>query len=262
MSIRFENVFKAFGPKEILKGVTFEIPTGEIWFVLGKSGMGKSVTLKHMIGALKPDAGTVWIDRHEVSAMDADDLYRVRQVCGMVFQHPALLDSLTVYENIAFGLRTPQYIQRKGSRPTELEISERVKLLLSLVHLNEDILQLYPPELSYGMQKRVSMARTLAPEPDYVLFDEPTTGLDPQSTSSINALIQDLSRKLKVTSVVVSHDMNCALEIADKILFLDQGNILASGTPKEIARLDEPTVKAFFEETLSLLDPKERSKWS
>lgn len=261
MSIRFKNVDKAFGPKEILKNVSFEIPTGEIWFVLGKSGMGKSVTLKHMIGALKPDSGSVWVDRHEVSAMEADDLYRVRQICGMVFQHPALLDSLTVQENIAFGLKTPQYFERKGRKPNEAEILTQVKRLLALVKLNEDILGLYPPELSYGMQKRVSMARTLAPEPDYVLFDEPTTGLDPQSTASINALIHELSRELKVTSVVVSHDMNCALEIADQILFLDQGRILASGTPKELARSKELTVKAFFEETLSLLAPEERSKW-
>jgi phospholipid/cholesterol/gamma-HCH transport system ATP-binding protein len=259
MSIRFEEVHKAFGPKKVLDGVSFEVKKGEILFVLGKSGMGKSVTLKHIIGVLEPDAGRIFVDQFEVSALftqeGRDLLPKVRQRCGMVFQHPALLDSLTNFDNIAFGLRTPQYHEKIGRIPTDAEIEHRVLENLRLVHLNPDILGLYPNEVSYGVQKRVSMARTLAPGPDYLLFDEPTTGLDPLSTSSINELIFELSRKLKVTSMIVSHDMACALSIADQILFLDQGKILLMAPPKEVVKSEIPLVKEFFQETLSLLPP-------
>lgn len=261
MSIRFESVSKAFGEKIILSNVSFEVPKGEILFVLGKSGMGKSVTLKHMIGVMKPDQGSVWVDQHNVTTTHEEDLYKIRQTCGMVFQHPALIDSLTIFDNIAFGMRTQQYAEKIGRKVTDVEITDRVFELLNLVHLPEHILPLKPYEVSYGMQKRVSMARTLAPQPDYVLFDEPTTGLDPVSTTSINMLIQELSQTLNVTSVVVSHDMGCALTIAHRILFLDQGKILICDTPKNVAKFDHPTIQGFFNETLGLLTPQERAKW-
>jgi phospholipid/cholesterol/gamma-HCH transport system ATP-binding protein len=259
MSIRFENVHKSFGPKKILDGVSFEVKKGEVLFILGKSGMGKSVTLKHIIGVLEPDAGKIFVDQYEVSSLFNEEgsalLPKVRQRCGMVFQHPALLDSLTNYENIAFGLRTPQYQEKAGRALSEAEIDAIVHEKLKLVHLDPEILPLFPYEVSYGIQKRVSMARTLAPGPDYLLFDEPTTGLDPLSTSSINELISELSRKLKVTSMIVSHDMACALSIADQILFLDQGKILLMAPPKEVIKSDIPLVKEFFQETLALLPP-------
>lgn len=259
MSIRFEQVSKKFGAKQILDEVSFEVKRGEIMFILGKSGMGKSVTLKHIIGVFAPDAGKVFVDQYEVSAMNTeetmDDLTLVRQRCGMVFQHPALLDSLTNYENIAFGLRSNQYQQKVGKKLSEEEIRALVLEKLSLVHLEPEILDLYPHEVSYGVQKRVSMARTLAPGPEYLLFDEPTTGLDPLSTSSINELIYELSRKLKVTSIIVSHDMACALSIADQILFLDQGKILLMAPPKEVVQSKIPLVQDFFKETMALLPP-------
>ncbi|NDF14454.1 ATP-binding cassette domain-containing protein [bacterium] len=259
MSIRFENVHKAFGPKKVLDGVSFEVSKGEVLFILGKSGMGKSVTLKHIIGVLEPDLGRIFVDQYEVSSLftteGRDLLPKVRQRCGMVFQHPALLDSLSNYENIAFGLRTPQYREKTGRTPDEDEIRRIVLEKLSLVHLTPDILELHPAEVSYGVQKRVSMARTLAPGPEYLLFDEPTTGLDPLSTSSINSLIFELSRKLKVTSLIVSHDMACALSIADQILFLDRGKIILMAPPREVVKSEIPLVKDFFEETLSLLPP-------
>jgi phospholipid/cholesterol/gamma-HCH transport system ATP-binding protein len=241
MSIRFESVSKAFGPKVILKDVSFEIPTGEIWFVLGKSGVGKSVTLKHIVGVLKPDHGRVFVDGTDVTTLDAEDLSAIRRKCGMVFQHPALLDSISVFENVAFGLR------KLGL--SESEIRKRVIEKLGLVHLGEDILEKMPQEISYGMQKRVSLARTLAPEPRYLLFDEPTTGLDPISTTAVNVLISELSRKLKVTSVVVSHDMGSALKVADRILVLDQGRILGLGSVSEIRASREPLIEAFLRET-------------
>jgi phospholipid/cholesterol/gamma-HCH transport system ATP-binding protein len=259
MSIRFEKVSKKFGQKQILDDVSFEVNRGEILFILGKSGMGKSVTLKHIIGVYAPDAGDVFVDQYEVSAMNTpervDELTLVRQRCGMVFQHPALLDSLTNFENIAFGLRSKQYQQKIGKNLSDEEIRTLVLEKLSLVHLNPEILELYPHEVSYGVQKRVSMARTLAPGPEYLLFDEPTTGLDPLSTSSINQLIYELSRKLKVTSIIVSHDMACALSIADQILFLDQGKILLMAPPKEVVKSSIPLVQEFFKETMELLPP-------
>lgn len=259
MSIRFESVSKSFGPKTILDEVSFEVKKGEILFILGKSGMGKSVTLKHIIGVFAPDAGKVFVDQYEVSELcrgqQADDLSLVRQRCGMVFQHPALLDSLTNFENIAFGLRSNQFTRKIGRKLHEEEIREIVLEKLALVHLNPEILDLYPHEVSYGVQKRVSMARTLAPGPEYLLFDEPTTGLDPLSTSSINALISELSRKLNVTSIIVSHDMACALSIADQILFLDRGKILLMAPPKEVVKSEIPLVQEFFKETMDLLPP-------
>lgn len=259
MSIRFENVHKTFGPKKVLDGVTFDVNKGEILFILGKSGMGKSVTLKHIIGVLEPDQGRIFVDQYEVSGLftreGRDLLPKVRQKCGMVFQHPALLDSLTNFDNIAFGLRTPQYREKIGREPSEEEIRSVVLEKLALVHLTPEILDLRPAEVSYGVQKRVSMARTLAPGPEYLLFDEPTTGLDPLSTSSINALIFELSRTLKVTSLIVSHDMACALSIADQILFLDQGKIILKAPPRDVVKSTIPLVKDFFEETLSLLPP-------
>ncbi len=257
MSIRFEQVSKSFGTKHVLKQVSFKVERGEILFILGRSGMGKSVTLKHIIGLLKPDSGSVFIDDQNVSQLDDLQLAKVRQKCGMVFQHPALLDSLTVFENIAFGLRTAQYIQLIGHPLSEDDIRRRVCEKLADVNLKTEILDCLPSDLSYGMQKRVSLARTLAPEPEYLLFDEPTTGLDPITTNAINDLIHDLSRKLQVTSLVVSHDMACALKIADRILVLDQGKILAHADRSTLKLSQEPLIQDFLAETLALIPPPE-----
>jgi phospholipid/cholesterol/gamma-HCH transport system ATP-binding protein len=256
MTIRFEHVTKSFGSdaakRTILNDVSFEVQTGEILFILGKSGVGKSVTLKHVIGMLKPDTGQVQVDQFEVTTLDDEGLTKLRRNCGMVFQHPALLDSLTVFENVAFGLKN-----RPGM--TEAEIRKIVLDKLKLVHLEEDILNRFPPQISYGMQKRVSIARTLAPAPSYLLFDEPTTGLDPVTTNAVNDLILELSRALKVTSIVVSHDMGCALKIADRILVLDDARILALGTVDEIKRSREPLIQDFLKETLDDLQKAGKS---
>ncbi len=260
MSIRFDRITKTFGPKTILRDVSFEVKTGEILFVLGKSGMGKSVTLKHIVGVMRPDSGRIYVDEGDVTAMTDNQLADVRRKCGMVFQHPALLDSLSIYDNVSFGLRTPQFTRSLPRPLTEDEIRRRVVEKLALVNLGEDILERMPQEISYGMQKRVSLARTIAPRPSYLLFDEPTTGLDPITTNAVNELIYGLSRKLKVTSVVVSHDMACALKIADRILILDQGGILSLATVPEIKRSKEPLIRDFLTETLALLPPEERGE--
>lgn len=253
-AIRFDRVSKAFGAKRILDEVSFDIARGEIVFVLGKSGMGKSVTLKHIIGVLKPDSGRVFVEGQDLSQLDARGLSGVRRRCGMVFQQPALLDSLTVFENVAFGLRAPEFRSARlaTGKPemSEEEIRNRVIEVLELVKLDESILDFTPPQISYGMQKRVSLARTLAPGPSHLLFDEPTTGLDPITTQAVNRLIRELSRKLQVTSVVVSHDMGCALQIADRVLVLDQAKILAWGTISEIRASHEPLIRDFLSEAL------------
>lgn len=240
--IQFKNIVKRFGERTILKGISFEIAEGEILFILGTSGTGKSVLLKNIVGLLRPDEGEIWIDGQEVSRITEDDYFPIRKKCGMVFQHPALFDSLSIYENVAFGLR-------KHHSMGEDQIQEQVKRCLSLVNL-AGVESKMPNEISYGMQKRVSLARTVALEPKILLFDEPTTGLDPITTNAINRLIFDLSRQLKTTSIVVSHDMHCALDIADRIIVLDKGMIVEQGTPKELTKSVHPLVKDFLAEAV------------
>lgn len=238
--IEFKNLVKKFGERTILKGISFQIQEGEIVFILGTSGTGKSVLLKNLVGLLQPDSGEIWIDGKEVSHYSEEQYLPIRKKCGMVFQHPALFDSLTIYENVAFGLR-------RHFDFSESEIEQKVKSALKLVNLT-DIENKLPGQISYGMQKRVSLARTVALEPKILLFDEPTTGLDPVTTVAVNQLIYNLSRKLKTTSLVVSHDMSCALSIADKIIVLDKGQIVESGSPYDLQNSTQPLVKDFLAE--------------
>ncbi|NUM59966.1 MAG: ABC transporter ATP-binding protein [Bdellovibrionaceae bacterium] len=244
--LEYRNLVKKFGERTILKGINLKINQGEIVFILGTSGTGKSVLLKNTVGLLKPDAGEIWIDGEEVAGFSEFEFLKIRKKCGMVFQHPALFDSLTIYENIAFGLR-------KHFSLSESEISSRVNRALKLVNIH-DINDKRPAEISYGMQKRVSLARTVALEPKVLLFDEPTTGLDPVTTNAINELIKDLSRTLKTTSLVVSHDMPCALSIADRIVVFDQGQIVDQGTPQELLNSKVKLVQEFLAEAKEMLD--------
>ncbi len=238
--IEFKNLVKRFGTRTVLNGLNLKIREGEILFILGTSGTGKSVLLKNIVGLMKPDEGEIWIDNQEVSQLTEQEYLPIRKKCGMVFQHPALFDSLTVYENVAFGLRRHYQL-------TEETIRDKVSKALKMVHLT-GIENKRPAQISYGMQKRVSLARTVALEPKILLFDEPTTGLDPITTTAVNQLILDLSRQLKTTSLVVSHDMNCALSIADRIVVLDKGEIVAVGTPEELKRSEHPLVQDFLAE--------------
>jgi phospholipid/cholesterol/gamma-HCH transport system ATP-binding protein len=243
--ISFKSIAKSFGTRHVLKGISFDVTEGEILFVLGTSGTGKSVLLKNIVGLLRPDQGEIWIDGQEVSRIPEDDYLPVRKMCGMVFQHPALFDSMSVFENVAYGIR------RHEPGLNFKEIQARVRHCLHLVNL-AGVEHKMPNEISYGMQKRVSLARTVAVGPKILLFDEPTTGLDPVTTSAVNQLIKDLSRKLKTTSIVVSHDMRCALEIADRIMVLDQGHIIAQGTPHELKSSSHPLVKDFLDEAVNV----------
>jgi phospholipid/cholesterol/gamma-HCH transport system ATP-binding protein len=242
--IEFKNLVKRFGTRTVLNGLNLKIHKGEILFILGTSGTGKSVLLKNIVGLLTPDEGEIWIDNQEVSKFSEEQYFAVRKKCGMVFQHPALFDSLTIFENVAFGLRRHFDLE-------ESVLRDKVKNALSLVNLH-GIEEKKPAQISYGMQKRVSLARTVALEPEILLFDEPTTGLDPVTTNAINQLILDLSHQLNTTSVVVSHDMHCALAIADRIVVLDQGNIAAVGSPDELKASQLPLVQDFLSEVLSL----------
>ena len=240
MSIRFENVTKSFLDRKVLSDLSFSTRDGEILYIIGKSGVGKSVTLKHAVGLIKPDSGRIFVGSHEVTSLNREELMPVRRLCGMIFQQTALFDSMNIFDNIAYGLRS-----------TGLDsdaLAARVSEVLSLVQLDSGVLDKLPCDLSFGMQKRVSLARTIAPSPAYLLFDEPTTGLDPIITNAIGSLITGLSRQLGTTSIVVSHDMESALSTADRIMLLDNGGIAALGTPGEIRQSTNRLVMEFLAE--------------
>ncbi|MFN8791776.1 MAG: ABC transporter ATP-binding protein [Bdellovibrionales bacterium] len=241
MSLRVEGLSKSFAERAVLKSIDFSIPEGQIAFFLGQSGTGKSVLLKILVGLLQADSGSVFVQETNVTNFSETQWRQVRKQCGLVFQQPALFDSLSVFENLAFGPRRLMTL-------SEAQISERATRVLKSVHLDPDVLIKRPGQLSFGMQKRVSLARTLILEPKILLFDEPTTGLDPVTTTAINRLILEISREYGTTSVVVSHDMKCAMEIADRILFLDQGRIVFDGPSSQVKRAEHPLVQGFFEE--------------
>jgi len=237
--IEFKGIRKAFGPKHVLKGIDLTIPTGEVFFLIGSSGAGKSVLIKHLIGLLKPDAGSIILDGHDVSTLAGEDLYRVRKLCAMVFQHATLFDSMTCAENVALPLRKHHGLSTREALAQALP-------RLAQVHM-ADYADRYPGELGDGMRKRVAIARALTVDPRYVLFDEPTTSLDPVSARRVDRLIRELSDKLGVTSIVVSHDLASIFSIADRVAMLYQGNLRMVGTPAEFRVAADPIVRQFVE---------------
>ncbi len=239
MIIEFKNLTKRFGDRTILNSINFSINKGEIVFILGQSGTGKSVLLKNIVGLMKPEEGEIYLSGEKITSFNEKQMQEIRKKCGMVFQQPALFDSLSIYENLAYGLR------RHFKFPLEI-MQEKILKALNSVNLNQDILEKFPPQVSYGMQKRISLARTLVLEPEILLFDEPTTGLDPVTTGAVNRLIKEVSVQYQTTSVVVSHDMKCAMEIADRIIFLDQGSVIFSGKPSEVKSSSHALVRDFF----------------
>ena len=236
--IRIINLHKAFGDNQVLRGVELTVATGETMVVIGQSGSGKSVLLKHIIGLMKPDLGEIWVDDTEATKLDEDELQGFTRKFGMLFQGAALFDSMTVAENVAFGL------ERHTNYPRE-EIRRMVEESLARVGLHgvEDML---PYELSGGMKKRVGLARAIAYEPEIMLYDEPSTGLDPIRADAINDLINMLKRDMGVTSVVITHDMASSYKIADRIAMLYEGIILEVGTPDEIRNSRNPIVQQFI----------------
>lgn len=236
--IEIINLCKSFNDKQVLDNANLLIQTGETMTIIGQSGCGKSVTLKHIIGIMRPDSGQVLIDGIDLVRLSAKEMNQVRMKFGMVFQGAALFDSLTVGENVGFNLR-------EHTKMPEPQIAERVKECLALVGL-EGIEDLMPSQLSGGMRKRVGLARAICMKPEIVLYDEPTTGIDPIMADAINDLIKELHDKLKVTSVVVTHDMTSAYKISSRIAMLYQGKIQQVGTPDEIKNTQNPVVKQFI----------------
>lgn len=236
--ISFRNVKKSFGPKEVLKDVSFDVQDGEVFFIIGQSGVGKSVLIKHLVGLLYPDGGEIWLDGEEVSRFDEARMYPVRMKCAMVFQHSTLFDSMTCAENVALPLR-----KHKGLRPREALNEARRRL--AQVHMDE-FGDRFPPELGDGMRKRVAIARALTLDPRYVLFDEPTTSLDPVSARRVDKLIRELSDTLGVTSVVVSHDLVSIFTIADRIVMLYQGFVRMIGDRATFQGAEDPIVRQFI----------------
>ncbi len=237
--IRLVNVHKSFGAKHVLRGFSLDVSEGETMVVIGGSGTGKSVAIKHIVGLLEPDEGTVFVDGQEVPELSRNEVYELRAHIGYVFQFAALFDSLTVGQNVAMGLK-------KQTHLSGAEVRARVAEALALVDL-PDIEDRYPAELSGGMRKRVGIARAIARKPKYMLYDEPTTGLDPVTASVIDQLMIRLRERLSVTSIVITHDMKSAYAVGSRIAMLHDGRIRQVGTVEEIQQSSDPIVRQFIE---------------
>lgn len=238
MSIRLKNVAKSFGDHRVLDGFSLDVSEGGVTTVIGPSGSGKSTSLKLVIGLIQPDEGEVWVDDVRVDRLEGDALYDLRRRVGFVFQFAALFDSMTIGDNVAMGLR-------RAGELSDDEIRQRVRESLALVDL-EGTEDKYPSELSGGMKKRAGVARAVAQRPRYLLYDEPTTGLDPITVTMIDRLILRMSDELGVTSLVITHDMESAYRISDHLAMLHQGRIRWQGPPDDIQAADDPIVQGFI----------------
>ena len=238
--IEYRGVWKTFGGDAVLAGVDLTVREGETLVLLGPSGTGKSVLLKHAIGLLTPDRGDVLVDGVSIPTASPDELKKVRRRVGYVFQNAALFDSLSIVSNLALALDPED-----APRPLAVVRPEAAELLRR-VNLDEDVLDRYPGELSGGMRKRVGVARAIATRPRYVLYDEPTTGLDPVNAETIDNLIVELADTLGVTSIVVTHDLESAFQVGDRVALLTEGTLRACGTPEEILASEDPVVQRFM----------------
>jgi len=239
--IHFRGVKKSFGPKVVYSGLDLAIPRGATVTILGASGSGKSVMLKMLIGLFEADGGEILFDGQDVTKMEERDLYAVRRRIAYLFQGAALFDSLDVGENVAYGLR-----EQNWDTMGDGEVRQRVAQSLAMVGL-PGIEAMRPSDLSGGMKKRVGLARTLALQPEVILYDEPTTGLDPINTARINHLIVGIKERLGLTSVVVTHDMGTAFTVSDSLVMLGKGEVLMQGTPEELRTTTDPYVRDFID---------------
>jgi phospholipid/cholesterol/gamma-HCH transport system ATP-binding protein len=236
--VEFRDLHKAYGPKQVLRGANLTVYRGEVLVILGGSGTGKSVTLRHMLGLEAPDAGRVLVEDEDITDLPEEELYRVRMKFGMLFQSGALFDSMNVFENVAFPLR-------EHTDMGEDEIARAVRERLELVSL-PNTEHLMPVDLSGGMRKRVGLARSIVLDPKMILYDEPTTGLDPITAQKINEMIIDLQSKLNVTSVVVTHDIQSAFSVGDRVAFLNKGVFEWVGTMDDARDTDHPLLREFL----------------
>lgn len=250
--IELVDVHKAFGPKKVLQGFSLRVEDGSTTALVGFSGAGKSVMLKHIVGLIEPDSGSVRVDGQEVVGLPRDELYELRRRVGYVFQFAALFDSMTIAENLAMGL-----IKQGGF--TDAQIRERIAESLELVEL-EGFEQRLPAELSGGQRKRAGLARAIAFRPKYLLYDEPTSGLDPVTTTVIDRLIVKMKDELGVTSLVITHDMRSAYRISDRIAMLYDGRVLEEGDPEQIRNTENPVVRGFVEGKPELVESGQNGK--
>jgi len=234
----FDEVYKSFDDREVLRGLTLVIRRGEALVILGGSGTGKTVALKHIVGLISPDHGRVFVEGRDVTDFDEDEMLPIRRKVGFLFQGGALFDSMSVFDNVAFPLR-------EHTSFSEAEIAVKVREKLKLVGL-EGVDQMMPSNLSGGMRRRVALARAVILEPKALLFDEPTTGLDPITTKWVSKLMRNIHENLKITSVIVTHNIQSAMAVADRIAFLYRGRIKFVGTPEEIWECDDPIVHEFL----------------
>jgi phospholipid/cholesterol/gamma-HCH transport system ATP-binding protein len=239
--IQIRGLRKRFGAQVVLDGVDFDVNEGETVALLGPSGTGKSVLLKHIIGLLRPDSGTITVDDKDVAHLNRKELVAYRQNIGYVFQNGALFDSMDVFENVRLGI-----VDETKFKDLEYA-TKRVAECIRLVNLQPEVIHKFPGELSGGMKKRVGIARAIAGSPKYLLYDEPTSGLDPVNADVIDALVQRLDEEIGVTSVMVTHDVRGAFRVADRLALLSEGKIVMQGTPQEFLASDHPKVKAFLE---------------
>ena len=239
--IELRNVHKAFGKQVVLNGVDFEVREGETVALLGPSGTGKSVLLKHVIGLIRPDVGEIYVDGKDVCRLKRKELSQLRSEIGYVFQNGALFDSMNVFENVRLGITDE-------NKYGDLEYCrKRVAECIRLVNLPADTVEKYPAQLSGGMRKRVGIARAIAGNPKYLLYDEPTSGLDPVNADIIDSLVQRLDNELGVTSVMVTHDVRGAFRVSDRLALLSEGTIVMQGTPQEFLDSTNPKVREFLE---------------
>ncbi|MBF0570527.1 MAG: ABC transporter ATP-binding protein [Candidatus Omnitrophica bacterium] len=236
--IEIRNLYKVFGTKMVLNNLSLTVRRGETKVVIGRSGVGKTVLLRNIVGLVRPDSGSIKINGVEVTNLNEKEYNRLRMEIGMVFQGGALFDSMNVGENVGFVLNEFMSLDKKT-------VQEKVRDALALVGL-KDVEDMMPSQLSGGMKKRVSLARVLCMEPHIILYDEPTTGVDPITAAAINNLIIELRNKLKVTSIVVTHDMNSAYQVADSIAMFYKGQVIADGTPDEIKNSQHPVIQQFI----------------
>jgi phospholipid/cholesterol/gamma-HCH transport system ATP-binding protein len=236
--IRYDKVCKRFGKKVVLQDLDLSVRRGETLAVMGPSGVGKSVTLRHAVGLVHADSGRVEVDGHDMRTIAREELRDLRRRMGYLFQEGALINWLSAGENVALPLR-------ENTRLSDEEVRQRAREKLELVHL-PDCYDLMPPELSGGMRKRVGLARALVTDPEIIFFDEPNTGLDPEISMSINHLMRELTDKLTVTAIVVTHLVSCILVVADRVVLLDQGHVVAEGTPEEFVRSKHARIQSFL----------------
>ena len=237
--IEFKDIHKSFGTKVVLNGVSLSVDTGRILYIVGTSGVGKSVLVKHLVGLLRPDTGRVFLDGRDITDLSEKEYYAVRRRCTMVLQSPTLFDSMTLLENVALPLR-------KIHRLPHTEALEQARSYLDKVQMG-NYATFYPSEVGVGLQKRVSIARALTVDPEYVIFDEPTTGLDPLAATHVDQMIRSLSDDLGVTSIVVSHDLRSIFTVADRVAMLYKGKVQFEGTRTELRNTTDPIVRQFIE---------------